>query len=88
MWRIATLARSAQVHPGTERLSVHGIEAAGQRAAAGRTLQALANNVLKRSLHTPVREPFALTLQGWAADLQPGVDLFDRNALFDVQSGR
>ena len=57
-------------------------------AEEGRTLQAVTNDLLKRSLHTRAYQPFSLQLQGWAADLQPGVDILDRDALFDVLNGR
>ena len=60
-----------------------------KRAAdEGRTLQAVANDLLKRALHTRAQEPFSLRLQGWAADLQPGVDVFDRDSLLDALNGR
>ena len=58
-------------------------------ADEGRTLQAVANELLKRALHTRTHQPpFSLRLQGWAADLQPGVDILDRDSLFDVLHGR
>jgi plasmid stability protein len=57
-------------------------------ADEGRTLQAVANDLLKRALHTRTHQPFSLQIQGWAADLQPGVDILDRDSLFDVMNGR
>lgn len=57
-------------------------------AAEGRTLQAVANELLKRALQSRPHQPFSLQIQGWAADLQPGVDILDRDSLFDVLSGR
>jgi hypothetical protein len=57
-------------------------------ADEGRTLQAVANDLLKRALRTQTHQPFSLQLQGWAADLQPGVDIEDRDSLFDVLNGR
>jgi hypothetical protein len=57
-------------------------------AAEGRTLQAVANDLLKRALHTRAHQPFSLQIQGWAADLQPGVDILDRDSLFDLLNGR
>ena len=60
-----------------------------KRAAdEGRSLQAVANDLLKRSLHPRTHQPFSLQIQGWAAELQPGVDLLDRDMLFDVLNGR
>jgi hypothetical protein len=54
----------------------------------GRTLQAVTNDLLRRSL-TPTRvKPFHLRLQGWKAAEQPGVDLLDRDALFNLMDGR
>jgi hypothetical protein len=57
-------------------------------ADEGRTLQAVANDLLKRALHTRAHAPFSLRLQGWTADLQPGVDILDRDSLFDALNGR
>lgn len=58
-------------------------------AEEGRTLQAVANDLLKRALHTRTDQPpFTLRLQGWAAELQPGVDILDRDSLFDALNGR
>ena len=60
-----------------------------KRAAdEGRTLQAVANDLLKRALHTAARQPFTLRIEGWTGDLQPGVDILDRDSLFDVLNGR
>jgi len=59
-----------------------------QAAAEGKTLQDLANALLRRALATQGREPFTLDLTGWQATLQPGVDVLDRDALFDVMNGR
>ena len=60
-----------------------------KRAAdEGRTLQAVTNDLLKRALHARPHPPFTLHLQGWAAELQPGVDILDRDSLFDVLNGR
>lgn len=57
-------------------------------ADEGRTLQAVANDLLKQGLHTRAHPPFSLQIQGWAADLQPGVDILDRDSLFDAMNGR
>jgi len=54
----------------------------------GRTLQAVTNDLLRRSL-TPARvKPFRLRLRGCKASEQPGVDLLDRDALFNLMDGR
>jgi hypothetical protein len=38
---------------------------------------------------TPAGEaPHRLALQGWEAAIQPGVDILDRDTLFDVMDGR
>jgi plasmid stability protein len=57
-------------------------------ADEGRTLQAVANDLLKQALHTRTDQPFALNILGWTADLQPGADILDRDALFDILNGR
>lgn len=57
-------------------------------AEEGRTLQSLANDLLRRSLRARPQEPYQLRLQGWKAAELPGVDLFDRDALFDLMDGR
>lgn len=57
-------------------------------AEEGRTLQAVTNDLLRRAL-TPARaEPYQLRLQGWKAAELPGVNLLDRDALFDLMDGR
>jgi plasmid stability protein len=61
-----------------------------QRAAdEGRTLQAVANDLLRQGLARPgKRSPFKLELRGWSAEELPGVDIRDRDALYDVMNGR
>lgn len=60
-----------------------------QKAAAeGTSLQDLANQLLRRGLTTPQRSGYVLRLKGWKAASQPGVDILDRDALFDVMNGR
>ena len=59
-----------------------------QAAAEGRTLQDLANQLLKKGLATPPREAYTLRLRGWEAEPRPGVDIRDRDALFDLMDGR
>jgi hypothetical protein len=56
--------------------------------AEGRTLQSVANDLLKWGLRAQTLPSFSLRMQGWAADLQPGVDILDRDSLFDVMNGR
>jgi hypothetical protein len=57
-------------------------------AEEGRTLQAVTNDLLRRSLAPKPAKPFRLRLRGWKATVQPGVDLLDRDALFDLMDGR
>ena len=59
-------------------------------AEQGRTLQAVANDLLRRALAIPgrPRNGFKLNLHGWEAKEQPGVDLLDRDKLFDLMDGR
>ena len=53
-------------------------------ADEGRTFQAVANELLRRALTQPERKPYRLKLQGWKAELQPGIDISDRSTLFDI----
>lgn len=57
-------------------------------AAEGTTMQALANALLRQGLRPPQHTNYKLVLRGHKADLQPGVDLFDRDKLFDLMDGR
>ncbi len=63
-------------------------ELKGQAAREGRTLQSVVNERLRqRSL--PARTPrFTLVLPVWKSEIRPGVDLTDRDALFDLMDGR
>jgi len=55
----------------------------------GRTLQAVTNDLLRRALATPVQpKRYTLRLKGWEAQEQPGVDILDRDKLFDLMNGR
>jgi len=54
----------------------------------GRTLQAVTNDLLRRSLAPGPSKPYQLRLHGWKAAEQPGVDLLDRSTLFDLMDGR
>lgn len=60
-----------------------------ERAAReGRTLQSVVNDLLRQALAVEKRPPFKLKLQGWKAAEQPGVDILDRDKLFDLMNGR
>ena len=50
----------------------------------GRTLQAVANDLLRRALAESQRRPYRLRLKGWKANPQPGVDILDRDSLFEA----
>ena len=57
-------------------------------AVEGRTLQDVANDLLRQALRGRSTGRFSLQLQGWEAKEQPGVDLLDRDKLFDLMNGR
>lgn len=58
-------------------------------ASEGRTLQDIANELLKQALMMQrPRKRKKLTLMGWGATLSAGVDLLDRDHLFDLMDGR
>jgi hypothetical protein len=57
-------------------------------AEEGRTLQAVTNDLLRQALDRGPLKPYKLRLQGWHAAELPGVDLLDRDALFDLMNGR
>jgi plasmid stability protein len=58
-------------------------------AAEGRSMQSVVNDLLRGALATrPQRSLYRLELQGWHGREQPGVDLFDRDRLFDRMDGR
>lgn len=57
-------------------------------AEEGRSLQAITNDLLRRALARPPRPSYRLTMEGWQASEQPGVDLLDRDKLFDLMNGR
>lgn len=61
-----------------------------ERAAReGRTLQAVANDLLRQALaqQWPKSQP-TLVLRGWKTVEQPGVYLLERDKLFDLMDGR
>lgn len=58
-------------------------------ARDGRSLQDVTNELLRYGLMRQNDPPaFDLDLEGWEAEAQPGVDLLDRDALFDLMEGR
>jgi len=58
-------------------------------ARQGKTLAALVNDLLRHALVIRSRrQPYKLELGGWEAELQPGVDVLDRDKLFDLMNGR
>lgn len=61
-----------------------------QRAAdEGRTLQDVTNEVLRRGLDEGDRpSDYRLELETWETELRPGIDLTDRESLWDVMDGR
>lgn len=61
-----------------------------RRAAdEGRTLQDVTNEVLRRGLEEGGRaSDYRLELEGWEAGLRPGIDLTDRESLWDAMDGR
>ena len=58
-------------------------------AREGRSMQAVANELLRDGL-TRLAEParYKMALEGWEAEEQPGVELLDRDKLFDLMDGR
>lgn len=57
-------------------------------AEEGRTLRAITNDLLRRALAQSARQSYRLNLKGWQAKEQPGVDVLDRDKLFDLMDGR
>lgn len=58
-------------------------------AQQGKSLAALVNELLRQALATRSRrQGYTLKLQGWDAEPQPGVDILDRDKLFDLMNGR
>jgi hypothetical protein len=59
--------------------------AARQRTTLGR----LVNDLLRQAMaRGPRGGKFRLEISGWDATPQPGVDLLDRDKLFDLMDGR
>lgn len=61
-----------------------------ERAAReGRTFQDVANELLRQALaQQKPKKSAKLVLRGWTAIERPGVDLLDRDKLFDLMDGR
>jgi hypothetical protein len=58
-------------------------------AKRGITLAALVNELLRQALAAkPGRGEYKFKFGGWKSELQPGVDICDRNKLFDLLDGR
>lgn len=55
-------------------------------ASEGRTLQDLVNEMLKHGLVERAPADYRLVLEGWQCEIQPGVDVIDRDKLFDLMS--
>jgi plasmid stability protein len=53
-----------------------------------RTFQGVANDLLRQALAPQRGKPKPLSLQGWKASERPGVDLLDRDSLFDLMDRR
>lgn len=53
-------------------------------AEQGLTMQALSNRMLRQSLLPVQKEEYRLKLRTWDGRLQPGIDLLDRDSLFDA----
>lgn len=58
-------------------------------AKESKTLGRLVNDLLRQAMVTPRnRGGYKLVLKGWDAETQPGVDILDRDKLFDLMDGR
>jgi plasmid stability protein len=57
-------------------------------ADEGYSVQRLANDLLRQALTRPPGHPFRLKWGSWKAALQPGVDLSDRDKLYELMEGR
>ncbi len=56
-------------------------------ADEGTTLQQLTNRLIRQGLAARPK-PFKLRLPTWNSKLRAGVDLFDRDKLYDLMEGR
>jgi len=60
-----------------------------EAAAKGVTLSDFVNSLLKQAMGNKTKQgQFKLRFTGWKADVQPGVDILDRDKLFDLINGR
>ena len=57
-------------------------------AREGTTLQALANDLLRQGLARGQSAEYRPEILTWKGKLQPGVNLFDRDSLFDIMEER
>jgi plasmid stability protein len=58
-------------------------------ASQGKSMGSLVNDLLRQAIASQSqRTSFRLELEGWEAELQPGVDILDRDKLFDLMNGR
>lgn len=58
-------------------------------AKRGVTLAALVNQLLRQAMAgQEKKQPYEFRFGGWVSELQPGVDLTDRDSLFDLMDGR
>ena len=58
-------------------------------AREGRSMQDLANDLLRDGLaRLQDPAPYQLKIEGWEAATQAGVDILDRDKLFDLMDGR
>ncbi|MDH3524349.1 MAG: hypothetical protein OES32_12265 [Acidobacteriota bacterium] len=66
----------------------HLLRSLKERAAReGRTLQEVANDLLRQGMAQRTGAgSYRLELEGWEAEEQPGVDILDRDKLFDLMS--
>lgn len=60
-------------------------ETAAQR---GETMGTVATELLRQAMAPARGRRHRLHLRGWDAELLPGVDILDRDKLFDVMDGR
>jgi hypothetical protein len=59
-----------------------------EAAESGRSLQSVINEKLRLAIQRAPAPKYELRLRGWDATLQPGVDIADRDKLFDLMDGR
>jgi plasmid stability protein len=58
-------------------------------AQQGTTLGTVVNDLLRHALAVQSQcRMYKLELEGWEAQPQPGVDILDRDKLFDLMNGR